>query len=90
MEQKFKKAADFMKSHKDLPLNNDQLLEIYALFKQATVGDCNKAKPGMFDMKGKAKWNAWNDKKGMSKEEAQKKYVELAKKYLPEDEASQL
>lgn len=32
----------------------------------------------MLDLKGKAKWNAWNDKKGINKDEAMKKYVEYA------------
>jgi diazepam-binding inhibitor (GABA receptor modulating acyl-CoA-binding protein) len=34
---------------------------------QGSVGDCNTARPGMFDLKGKAKWDAWDSKKGMSK-----------------------
>lgn len=34
------------------------------------------AKPGMFDLKGKAKWEAWNSRKGTSKDDAKKKYVE--------------
>ena len=39
----------------------------------------------MFDLKGKAKWNAWNEVKGMKKEEAMAKYVETAKKILPKE-----
>ena len=35
---------------------------------QVTVGDCNTDRPGMFDMKGKAKWDNWNSRKGTSKE----------------------
>ena len=44
---------------------------------QVTVGDCNTDRPGMFDMKGKAKWDNWNSRKGTSKEDAAKKYIEL-------------
>ena len=44
---------------------------------QVTVGDCNTESPGMFDFKGKYKWQAWNGKKGMSKEEAEEKYIKL-------------
>ena len=36
-------------------------------------------KPGMFDMKGRYKWDAWSKNKGMSKEEAQAKYIEHVK-----------
>ena len=34
---------------------------------QASEGDCNTARPGMLDLKGKAKWDSWNSKKGMTK-----------------------
>ena len=30
----------------------------------------------MFDLKGKAKWDAWNERKGMSQDEAKQKYIE--------------
>ncbi|KAK6037238.1 acyl CoA binding protein [Cooperia oncophora] len=59
----FDEAATKVKSLKASP-SNDQLLELYALFKQGTVGDNNTDKPGMFDLKGKAKWSAWDGKKG--------------------------
>ena len=32
-------------------------------------------KPGIFDFKGRYKWEAWTKNKGMSKEEAQAKYI---------------
>ncbi|WAQ94412.1 ACBP-like protein [Mya arenaria] len=41
-----------------------ELLDLYALFKQASVGDVNTERPGMLDFKGKAKWDAWSAKKG--------------------------
>jgi len=52
-------------------------LEIYAFFKQGTIGDVNTVSPGWTDVKGKAKWNAWNSKKGMSRESARKAYVDF-------------
>ncbi|XP_061081917.1 acyl-CoA-binding protein isoform X2 [Conger conger] len=52
------------------------MLDVYSLYKQATVGDINTARPGMLDFAGKAKWDAWEKRKGMSKEEAMKAYVE--------------
>nr|XP_006137690.1 acyl-CoA-binding protein [Pelodiscus sinensis] len=61
------------------------MLFIYGHFKQATVGDVNTERPGFMDFKGKAKWDAWNELKGMSKEEAMKAYIakveELKSKY---------
>ena len=73
----FQKAADGVKNLTQRP-SNEELLDLYALYKQATVGDCNTDRPGMLDMKGRAKWDKWNELKGMSKEDAEKKYVELA------------
>ena len=71
----FENAAAEVKTLKVTP-TNDELLELYALFKQGTEGDCNTARPGMFDFKGKAKWDAWNKLKGtMDKDAAQKQYI---------------
>ena len=63
-------------------MTDDELLQIYSLFKQGTVGDNNTDKPGMLDFKGKAKWEAWNKLKGKSKEQAQTEYIELARTLL--------
>lgn len=65
----FQKAADAMKKSgedKTVKLTDDELLQLYGLFKQASVGDNNTDKPGMLDFKGKAKWEAWNKNKGKS------------------------
>ena len=56
-------------------LSNEDKLEFYALFKQGTVGDTNTERPGMLDMKGKAKWDAWKAKEGMSQDDAKAAYV---------------
>jgi diazepam-binding inhibitor (GABA receptor modulator, acyl-CoA-binding protein) len=56
---------------------NDDLLELYAFYKQATAGDVSGSRPGMFDMKGRAKYDAWAKKKGVSKDDAMTKYVAL-------------
>lgn len=56
---------------------NDDLLELYALYKQATAGDVSGSRPGMLDLKGRAKYDAWAKKKGVSKDDAMTKYVAL-------------
>jgi diazepam-binding inhibitor (GABA receptor modulating acyl-CoA-binding protein) len=58
-------------------LSDENKLNVYGTFKQASTGDCNIARPGMFDPKGKAKWDAWDAKKGMSQEDARQAYVDL-------------
>ncbi|KAL4234002.1 Enoyl-CoA delta isomerase 2 [Mactra antiquata] len=75
-DAEFNKAKDRLNSLKEDP-GNDVKLKIYALFKQATVGKCNAPKPGMMDIVGKYKWNAWNDLGNMSQDDAQKEYINL-------------
>ncbi|XP_016417176.1 acyl-CoA-binding protein-like [Sinocyclocheilus rhinocerous] len=83
-EAEFQKAAEEVKRLKAKPADAE-MLEIYSLYKQATVGDVNTARPGMLDFTGKAKWDAWEAKKGMSKDDAMKAYIakveELKGKY---------
>jgi len=57
--------------------STDDLLELYALYKQSTAGDVSGSRPGMLDMKGRAKYDAWATKKGTSKDDAMTKYVAL-------------
>ncbi|KAG7906882.1 hypothetical protein KL907_002522 [Ogataea polymorpha] len=57
--------------------NDDELLQLYGLYKQATVGDNTTEKPGVFDFKGKYKWEAWKKLEGTSQQEAEKKYIAL-------------
>ena len=57
--------------------SNDRLLDLYGLYKQATEGDVAGARPGLLDLKGRAKYDAWAGRKGGSKDDAMKKYVAL-------------
>lgn len=72
---------DAVAKSKSLPdQSNENLLKIYGLYKQASEGDVNIEKPtNMFDFKGIAKFNAWEELKGISKEDAMQKYIELIK-----------
>lgn len=74
MTEVFNEAAERVKQLETSPSNEDQL-ELYKNFKQANIGDCNTAKPGLFAMKDKAKWDAWNGAKGTSKDDAMRTYV---------------
>jgi len=62
---------------------NNILLELYALYKQATEGDCN-IKPSLFDFKQKLKTEAWNSKKGMNKYNAMLNYINLVHRLINE------
>lgn len=81
-------SAEFLAAAKDVKEkltsrpSDEELLDLYALYKQATVGDCNTAQPWFYDVKAKAKWTFWNKIKGMSKEDAEKKYIETANELI--------
>lgn len=61
---------------------SDELLELYAYFKQATVGNVSGERPGMLDFKGRAKFDAWSARKGLSTEAAMTAYVTLVDKLV--------
>ena len=62
--------------------DSGELLELYALYKQATVGDVEGKRPGMLDIKGRAKHDAWSSKKSMGKDAAMKEYVAVAERII--------
>ncbi|XP_064539217.1 acyl-CoA-binding protein [Drosophila montana] len=80
-EQEFNQAAEDVKNLNSTPADSD-LLELYGLFKQANVGDCNTDKPGFLDFKGKSKWEAWNKLKGTSSADARTAYIAKVKSLI--------
>ncbi|XP_035243940.1 acyl-CoA-binding domain-containing protein 7 isoform X1 [Anguilla rostrata] len=81
VQSEFEQIAGDVKKIKTRP-EDQELLDLYGLYKQGTVGDINTDKPGMLDMKGKAKWEAWNSRKGMSEVDAMTAYIALAKEII--------
>jgi diazepam-binding inhibitor (GABA receptor modulator, acyl-CoA-binding protein) len=58
--------------------DNDVLLKLYSLYKQATAGDAPaEGGYGMFDFVGKAKHDAWKERSGVTREDAMQQYVDL-------------
>lgn len=66
LSQEFENAKSNLELLKNDP-GNDAKLKLYALYKQASCGNCNTTKPGFADVVNKYKWNAWNNLKNMSK-----------------------
>jgi acyl-CoA-binding protein len=64
-------------------LGNDTMLDLYALYKQATVGDVTGDRPGMLDLRGRAKYDAWAKKKGTTKDAAMQAYIALVDRHAP-------
>uniref|UniRef100_A0A8D0DM70 Acyl-CoA-binding domain-containing protein 6 n=1 Tax=Salvator merianae TaxID=96440 RepID=A0A8D0DM70_SALMN len=63
--------------------SKDQLLYLYARFKQVKFGSCNTPKPGFFDFEGKQKWEAWKALGDMSPEQAMQEYIAAVKTLDP-------
>ena len=76
IDQEFEAAAERSEQLPEKP-SNDQLLELYALYKQATEGDVTGERPGFTDFRGRAKYDAWAELEGLDQEEAMRKYVDL-------------
>ncbi len=76
LKKKFEAAAANSKNLSERP-DNATMLKIYALYKQASLGDNADKKPGFSDMVGRAKWDAWNGLKGTKPDDAMQQYIDL-------------
>lgn len=81
LQEKFDDAQVRVKTLKSAP-SNDDLLELYANYKQATAGDVTGSRPGFTDFKGRAKFDAWSKKKGTAKDRAMESYVALVDRLM--------
>ncbi len=73
---RFEKAQAESKQLSERP-DNQTLLKIYALYKQASEGNNDGKRPGFTDIVGRAKFDAWKALEGKSKEEAMNDYIAL-------------
>jgi acyl-CoA-binding protein len=77
LQQSFEEAVAASKTLDSKP-DNDTLLQLYSLYKQATEGDINIEPPAnTFDFVGKAKYDAWTRLRGKTREEAMEQYIAL-------------
>ncbi|MCD2425838.1 acyl-CoA-binding protein [Niabella pedocola] len=75
LTQQFEAAVAASKTLAEKP-SNETLLQLYSLYKQATEGDIHTEAPSNpFDFVAKAKYNAWEEQKGKSKETAMQEYI---------------
>ena len=75
----FAQAAEDSKNLPTRP-DNDTMLKLYALYKQASNGDVQGNRPGFTDFVGRAKYDAWANVKGMAQEAAMQAYIDLVNK----------
>ena len=76
LKQRFDAAVASSKNLNERP-DNMTLLELYALYKQASNGDAIGERPDFTDLVGRAKWDAWKKLEARSGEQAMQEYVEL-------------
>ena len=72
----FEAAKDAALNLSERP-DNQTLLKLYGLYKQGAAGDNNEPKPSFTDFVASAKWNAWNQYKGMAQDDAKQQYIDL-------------
>jgi diazepam-binding inhibitor (GABA receptor modulating acyl-CoA-binding protein) len=76
LQTRFESAAQEVQQLPAQP-DNDTLLKLYALYKQATAGDVAGNRPGFSDFVGRAKYDAWTKVKGTTREAAMQSYIDL-------------
>ncbi|KAL9271169.1 Acyl-CoA-binding domain-containing protein [Drosera capensis] len=83
LTEEFELYAEKAKTLPDSTSDENKLI-LYGLYKQATVGDVNTSRPGIFDQKGRYKWDFWKKNEGKSQEEAKSDYITKVKQLLEE------
>jgi acyl-CoA-binding protein len=74
LQREFDAAVADSKTLDERP-DNATLLQLYGLYKQASEGDVQGTRPGFTEMVARAKYDAWEELKGTSKEDAMKQYI---------------
>ncbi|ULT81116.1 hypothetical protein L3Y34_011178 [Caenorhabditis briggsae] len=78
LQEKFDAAVEIIqKLPKTGPVSttNEQKLTFYSLFKQATIGDVNTDRPGIFSIIERKKWDSWKELEGTSQDDAKQRYI---------------
>jgi diazepam-binding inhibitor (GABA receptor modulating acyl-CoA-binding protein) len=76
LQTQFEAAAQTVQNLARRP-DDQSLLKVYALYKQATAGDVQGSRPGFMDMAGRFKYDAWAKLKGTGQEAAMQQYVDF-------------
>jgi len=89
LDLEFQKAVQKVRNTSNIPNTpqtnapSDQVrLEFYGYYKQATKGDVEDTPPSRFWFKARAKWDAWNAMRGLTKAKAKQCYILLTKEYM--------
>jgi len=83
LEAQFQQASQDVVKLPKAP-DNDVKLQLYALYKQGSAGDCTGERPGMLDFVGRVKYDCWKKLAGTSQEDAMQQYIDLVEKLKAE------
>lgn len=75
LDDRFNLAANYIQTNHS-KFSKQELLVFYANFKQATVGNCEVGRPGIFKLQDRAKWDAWNNLQNIDHDSAKASYIE--------------
>ena len=76
LENEFQQAAEDVKGLAARP-DNETLLRLYGLYKQGSQGDVAGKRPGLLQVKERAKFDAWTAQKGVEAPIAMRRYIDL-------------
>lgn len=80
LNDRFKKAVEIANKMQSLP--QDEMLVFYAYYKQATKGDNFSFNAAIsLDVRNAFKFNAWQQLKGISPDEAKEEYIKMVENY---------
>jgi len=83
LEVEFEEATKYVRGKVAASGSQEDLLYLYARFKQAKEGECTVAKPSFYQLTEKSKWNAWKELTGMGRAEAMTQYIEKVSDLQP-------
>ena len=79
LKKKFESASADVQKLKKRP-DDEDMLRLYSLYKQATAGDVQGDRPGAFSFADRAKYDAWARLKGTDTQKAMESYVKLVER----------
>jgi acyl-CoA-binding protein len=79
LKKKFESASADVQKLKKRP-DDEDMLRLYSLYKQATAGDVQGERPGAFSFADRAKYDAWARLKGTDTQKAMESYVKLVER----------
>ena len=86
LEKRFMERASIIKN-RDTDISNDDLLHLYGLYKQGTIGNCDLGnQPWTMFKEERARWNAWYKNYNMIKSDAMQKYIDKVNELMNQND----